>query len=328
MKQLLLPWIGAADPVVFIGQCKNAGKTTALCRLIAELPGERLALTSIGRDGESTDLVTGTAKPSIWVPSGTLFATARKLLPLCDVTVEVLQVTDVATPLGQVAVFRALSDGTIQLAGPSSVPQLKELTETFRTLGCDRILLDGAAGRKSLAAVGQEGCAVLCTGAAGGSLADVVAETAHTCALFATPAAPWLSSEERFALFTPEGETLELALDESGQPNWAKLPGEPCVLWMAGGVTNPILRVLSQRGTPITLAVPDATHILADRAHTEPFLRRGGSFLTARKLTIAAVCANPWSPRGDHLPREAFLSALREAIPLPVVDVKEGEPWT
>ena len=33
-----------------------------------------LGLTSIGRDGESTDVVTGTEKPSIFVPAGTLIA--------------------------------------------------------------------------------------------------------------------------------------------------------------------------------------------------------------------------------------------------------------
>ena len=36
-----------------------------------------LGLTSIGRDGESTDVVTGTEKPGIFVREGTLIATAR-----------------------------------------------------------------------------------------------------------------------------------------------------------------------------------------------------------------------------------------------------------
>ena len=44
----------------------GAGKTTALCRLIqeyAEAGDTSLALTSIGRDGESRDLVTGKVTP-------------------------------------------------------------------------------------------------------------------------------------------------------------------------------------------------------------------------------------------------------------------------
>ena len=53
-----------------VGMCKNAGKTTMLNWLLAHT-GRRqiLGLTSIGRDGESTDVVTGTEKPSIFVPA-------------------------------------------------------------------------------------------------------------------------------------------------------------------------------------------------------------------------------------------------------------------
>lgn len=331
MEKLLAPLVRNASPVVFMGLCKNAGKTTALCRLVGELDGEALALTSIGRDGEETDLVTGTEKPRIWVSAGTLFATARGLLPLGDVTAEILRVTDMSTPLGPVAVVRALSDGYVQLGGPSSISQLRALTGIFRELGAPRVLLDGAAGRRSLAAAAGEGCAILCAGASmGGSVEDVAAETGHVCALFSTPAPtlPGLrgalrSTSADFALFTPEGIPLPLELDGSGLPLWACLPREECVLWMAGGVTSPMVRALSQRGAPTILAAPDATHFLCSRAVTAPFLRRGGSFLVNQTLTIAAVCANPWSARGGHLPEGELLSALQSATGLPVVNVKE-----
>ena len=334
MKPLLAPLVGQAPTVTFVGLCKNAGKTTALCRLLSELEGESLAITSIGRDGERTDLVTGTEKPQIWVCAGTLFATARGMLPLCDVTTEVLHVTDVSTPLGKVAILRALSDGYVQIAGPSSVAQLSALEHTFRSLGASRVLIDGAAGRKSLAGAGVEGCTILCTGASmDGTMEDIVAETAHICTLFdtPTPSHPLLCAaleavRTRFALFTLTGEPLPLSTDQSGQPLWGGLPREHCVLWAAGGVTDSMLRTLSQRGAPITLAVPDATHILSGRRVTLSFFRRGGNFLVQRSLTLAALCANPWSARGRHLERAPFLTALREATSLPVIDVKEEAP--
>ena len=58
MTPMLAPLVGDAPTVTFIGLCKNAGKTTAMCRLIEELSGETLAMTSVGRDGERTDVVT------------------------------------------------------------------------------------------------------------------------------------------------------------------------------------------------------------------------------------------------------------------------------
>ena len=118
LEHLLAPLVGDASPVTVIGLCKNAGKTTAMRRLMAELGEERLALTSVGRDGERTDLVTGTEKPDLYLKAGDLFATAQGMLTLCDATLEVVDLTDVMTPLGPVAIFRTLSDGYVQLAGP------------------------------------------------------------------------------------------------------------------------------------------------------------------------------------------------------------------
>lgn len=40
LKHLLAPLVGDASPVTVIGLCKNAGKTTAMRRLMAELGEE------------------------------------------------------------------------------------------------------------------------------------------------------------------------------------------------------------------------------------------------------------------------------------------------
>lgn len=297
LKQLLAPLVGDASPVTVIGLCKNAGKTTAMRRLMAELGEECLGLTSVGRDGECTDLVTGTEKPDLYLKKGDLFATARGMLTLCDATLEVVDLTDVMTPLGPVAVFRTLSDGYVQLAGPSAAGQLPPLTRRFQELGAQRVLIDGAAGRKSLAGAGVEGVALLCTGASlDRDMELVVAETAHTCWLFARkrPESAALCAaldgqEARFALFTPEGEPVELPLEESGAPKWNKLPRRPLVLWAAGGIMDPLLKTLARRGAPTTLVAADATHVLAGRAALDLFLRNGGELRVRRELTIAAV---------------------------------------
>ena len=119
-----------------VGMCKNAGKTTMLNWLLAHTGRQQvLGLTSIGRDGESTDVVTGTEKPSIFVPAGTLIATAKDMLRLGDVTQEILVTTGIPTPLGEVIIMRARSDGYVQLAGPSITAQLKEVSKTFFELG-------------------------------------------------------------------------------------------------------------------------------------------------------------------------------------------------
>ena len=326
MKPLLAPLVGDADTVTIIGLCKNAGKTTAMCRLIAELADECLAMTSVGRDGERTDIVTGTEKPEIWVRQGTLFATAKGLLPLCDATVEVVASTDVLTPLGQVAVFRARSDGYVQLAGPSAVGQLEPLKKQFRQLGAQRILIDGAAGRKSLAGAGENGCAILCVGASmDGTVNHIAAETAHVCSLFASESIHLDHQDARFALFDSNGAPLPLETGADGIPLWKSLPRSHCILWTSGGVTTPMLRTLAQRGAPTTITAPDATHFLFDRATAQLFVRHGGQLRVNRTLNIAAVCANPWSAYGKHLNQSELMGALRNVLNVPVVNVKEAE---
>ena len=336
LEHLIAPLVGDASPVTVIGLCKNAGKTTAMRRLMAELGEERLALTSVGRDGERTDLVTGTEKPDLYLKQGDLFATARGMITLCDATLEVVDLTDVMTPLGPVAIFQTLSDGYVQLAGPSAAGQLRPLTARFMELGAQRVLIDGAAGRKSLAGAGVEGVALLCTGASLDRDMDlVVAETAHTCWLFArkVPEQAGLRAalegvEDRFALFELDGSPLELPLDENGSPKWNKLPRRPLAVWAAGGITDPLLKTLARRGAPTTLVTEDATHVLAGRSALDLFLRSGGQLTVRRELTIAAVAANPWSAYGWHFEPDKFISALRQAIDLPVVNVKEDQHGT
>ena len=85
-----------------IGMEKNVGKTTVLNQLIEDIGMKKIVgLTSIGRDGEDTDVVTNTHKPRIYVFPGTLVATARDCLRNCDITREILYTTDFSTPYGE-----------------------------------------------------------------------------------------------------------------------------------------------------------------------------------------------------------------------------------
>ena len=109
-----------------IGMEKNVGKTTVLNKLIEDIGLQKtIGLTSIGRDGEDTDVVTNTHKPRIYVNQGTIIATARDCLRNCDVTKEILYTTDFSTPMGDIIILRAISAGYVDIAGPSYNAQIK-----------------------------------------------------------------------------------------------------------------------------------------------------------------------------------------------------------
>ena len=181
---LLYELIKPYSSVSLIGMCKNAGKTTVLNRLIKDCRrmDESIALTSIGRDGERSDLVTNTKKPEIFVYDGTIIATAEKLLfaggNLSDsgndaqkngmnsgISREILDTTGMPTPMGEVIILRACSDGFIQLAGPSMTAQLARLKKRMFELGAAKVIIDGALSRKSLAMPAVSDAAILCSGA-------------------------------------------------------------------------------------------------------------------------------------------------------------------
>lgn len=195
LYELVAPY----DSVSLIGMCKNAGKTTTLNQLIAELKrnGVSFGATSVGRDGESTDLVTNTVKPGIFVYKGTIVATAADLLKYCDTTREILCSTGIYTPMGEIIIFRARTDGFVQIAGPSMTSQLAEVSELIRPYGVDKILIDGALGRKSLCSRKVSQSTILCTGASyHKSMATVVRDTAYTCEILQLPQAPFEVPEE------------------------------------------------------------------------------------------------------------------------------------
>ena len=166
MTDALLRDLHSVKTMSIVGMCKNAGKTTVLNWFLRHSRRDSvLGLTSIGRDGESTDVVTGTEKPSIYVPAGTLIATARDMLRLCDVTKEIVMTTGIPTPIGEVVILRARSDGYVQLAGPSITTQLQTVSRHFFDLGACQSVIDGALGRKSLGARAVAEGVILCTGA-------------------------------------------------------------------------------------------------------------------------------------------------------------------
>lgn len=211
MSSNLIQQLQSVRSMSIVGMCKNAGKTTMLNWLLAHSGrGRVLGLTSIGRDGESTDVVTGTEKPSIFVPAGTLIATAKDMLWLGDVTKEILVSTGIPTPLGEVIIMRARSDGYVQLAGPSITTQLKSVSQTFFDLGAEQSIIDGALGRKSLGARQVAEGIVLCTGASYHMrMEKVIADTVSIYRIMNLPKAQTVPA-------APKG-TLEQCLKEQGE---------------------------------------------------------------------------------------------------------------
>lgn len=276
--------------ISLIGMAKNAGKTTVLNHLIEEFKTQniRLALTSIGRDGEDLDVVTFTPKPKIFVPAGTILATATELLQHCDISAKMLAQTPYGSALGDIVVVRAMSAGFVQLGGPSMTAQMAEILPILRDFGAEKIIVDGAISRKSIASPKIADAVVLCTGAAlSEDIDEVVAET--------TFAAKLLS-----------------------------LRGKSAIPPAMGAITNKFVIEQINSGKDISgkvFAVDDATKILITRENYAKLQKKGASIAVANPISLAAVCINPTAPKRADFEAAEFLQKMQTALDIPVFDV-------
>ena len=307
MTPELLQELHHVKTMSIVGMCKNAGKTTVLNWFLHHSPKDHvLGLTSIGRDGESTDVVTGTEKPSIYVPEGTMLATAKDMLRLCDITKEILVTTGIPTPLGEVIILRAKSDGYIQLAGPSITAQLKGVSQQFFDLGADQSIIDGALGRKSLGARAVAEGVILCTGASYHmSMEKVIADTANIYRIMNIPKADTLPEEMT--------ESLEKTL---------KAKGEALI---SGALTDtmivPLLRSGVLRGG--RLVVMDPSKVLLSTDTLDKLQLRDVKLETAEAARTLCVTINPVSAYGWKFDKDEFMAKMCEAVDVPVINVKE-----
>lgn len=192
------------------GMAKNCGKTTVLNYLIREGAAAQMALgvTSAGRDGEKTDIVTGLSKPAIYVPDGCLVVTAAGTLKQsgcgCGVDdavaatthfdgddyadVALLQQTDFMTPLGPLVLGRVRRGGKIEIIGGNRFQTAQAAIELLQQNGASLTLVDGAANRVFLAAPALVEAVVLATGAAVHPSPDrVLDETAFALEVWKLP---------------------------------------------------------------------------------------------------------------------------------------------
>ncbi len=336
---MLKEYIRGVKSLSIIGMCKNAGKTTVLNSLIAELNADRvkLALTSIGRDGESVDLVTRTAKPGIYVYENTLVATAVDMFRLSDITREVIHSTGWPTPMGEVAVVRARSDGNVQLAGPSMTAQLGELVDVFSSFGAELTIIDGALSRKTLCAPTVSEATILCTGASySRDINTVIDDTAFSTALLTLPKQTSFSEEELDIPFNTkirfkrDGGTVEALCGDMtlAEALRSREYADMRCAYISGAVTDAIIRPILMGGAKLKgfeLSAEDGSKLLFSQDSYEKLLIRGVRIGVRRPVKLAAITINPVSAYGFDMDATLLLDRMSKAVSVPVVNVESGE---
>ena len=322
-----------------VGMAKNAGKTTAMNFLIEEAMDEGVALgiTSIGRDGESQDLVTGTEKPKIYLDQDTIVTVPTQLYELADAGLEILKKTKYSTPMGDLLICRVADSGYVQIAGPPAAMDTKRVCEEMFEYGCELILIDGAIDRKSIASPETSDAIILSTGAVlSRSMKRVVDETAHIVNLYSIPemeegTARTIIEENNFddkiMLVDKDGgvKKLDLAtglgssrfIDDAIDENTE-------YVYIPGAFTNSVIQDINlMKLRKVKFILKNPTKIFLSAMDWGLWRKKGFRVNVLKNIEIAAVTVNPWAPAGYTFDSETLREAMQEALPdIPVIDVR------
>lgn len=337
---LVLPFIDEIlryDSLSIVGLEKNTGKTECLKYVLERMPvqAKRIAVTSIGIDGETVDQVTRTQKPEICLHEGMYFGTSEMHYRQRRLVSELIDVSDENTSLGRVVTARALTGGKILLSGPSSASSLRRWMNDMRRLGIDLVIIDGALSRMSSASPAVSKSMILATGAAySANLSTLVSKTTHVVDLINMD----LTSEDNIALLKP----LEMGvwfIDKNGCLNRLDAVTslsqdihfegmEDCAtLYVAGALVDGFLEKVRKNKSlkQVELVVRDFTKIFVSPQQFRLFLKAGGRISVLQKSKLIAVTVNPTSPSGYVLDSDTLCNKLSEAIKLPVYDLLKNK---
>lgn len=326
--------------ISIIGLEKNVGKTTTLNYIIEKAKGNfSLGLTSIGRDGETLDRVTATEKPRIYVHKGTVIATARQCLSTLDITKEIVNKTKIHTPMGEIIIIRALSDGYVEVAGPSITKELETVTKEMLDAKVDLVFIDGALSRKSLASPAVAEATILATGAAvAKSMEDVINKTVHVYNLLTIP-----QLEPEIAKIVADHEAKVVIINQEdgeykvnplniptalgiGAEVLYEITEKTTHLFLRGAITDKFVDSLikhKEGKNILNLVVEDGTKLFVSEDNIRKLEAKHIKLLAERKINVIAITLNPTSPFGYSFKEDVFKEKLKERIDVPIYNVKE-----
>ena len=329
-----------------VGLEKNTGKTECFNYVLQRLPLEnkRVAVSSIGIDGETTDQVTKTAKPEIFLREGIYFGTSEKHYLMKRLSAELLEISNENTSLGNIIIGKALTPGKILLSGPSSTVGLRRWMDEMKKYDIDLTIIDGALSRMSLASPTVSESMILATGAAySANINTLVQKTAFVVQMINLD----LTSEENCEVFNDiKNGVWAIDVDADADTDSDFMKGRRLVdlkvasslsinintdglkkcktLFVSGALTDNFINHIRQNKifNETEIVVRDFTKIFLTPMTYNSFVNGKRKITVMQKSKLIAVCVNPTSPNGIVLDSEKLCKTLSDAIKLPVYDLR------
>jgi hypothetical protein len=327
------------NTVSIIGLAKNAGKTVTLNYLIEESfeNNINIGITSTGRDGETTDVVTNTEKPMIFVEEGMIIATAASRLKISDAKLEILETTSCHTPMGEIIICKIKGSGSVQLAGPVNLKDTAIICSKLKSHGAEVVIIDGAVDRKAASSPLISDVCILSTGAVlSRDINKVVEKTAHAIKCYSLKEIEDIKLRgivkkvkttalinKDYEVYVPEiktsinsGKIIRNYIDENTR-----------YIFIRGAFTSSLAKELSDSKNfkKIKIIIENGTKIFIDPYIFNNLLKKGMKLEVLKKINVAAITVNPVSPYGYTFESSKLINEIKKSTKYDkVIDVISG----
>ncbi len=318
-----------------VGLEKNTGKTECLNYVLGRLSSgnKKVALTSIGIDGETRDQVTQTHKPEIDVYEDMIFVTSEMHYKDRKLVSEILDLSKQSTSLGRLITARAKSTDKALISGPAETAGLKRLIKDMQKHSVDLTIVDGALSRMSLSSPAVTDAMILATGAAySANIPHLVHKTRYVYDLINLSEVETVLKEKLSTIdkgvwaISSDGNIHDLGINSVLMIDKVRdrLFSNGSRIFVSGAVTDKLFNYLKAQKnvSEIELIVKDFTRIFAAPEAYYTFIKKGGKVSVLQKTKLVAVTINPVSPDGYRLDSEELKQAMQDKLQIPVYDVR------
>jgi hypothetical protein len=329
-----------AKSVSIIGMAKNTGKTVTLNHILklAELSKQKIALTTIGLDGEDKDKVLDNSKPNILLLENMIVANAKQLLIESKLDFKILETTGIDSPLGEIIIAESKESGFIKLSGPCSKYEMKIIKNRLLHYNPDLILIDGALDRRAFSSPALTDATILATGAVTAeSISSIVNKVNYQTELFKLNKSK--DPKINKIISNQNNETKVLIIDKDYQTKSLKLKtslnnmeevinyidSKTKAIYFNGALVNNTVSALIEKCTYtsyLEIIVNDATHIFINSMLFNRLNAKNGKIKVKDEINLLGITINPFSPNGTYLDPLELLKKISKAVaPIPCYEV-------
>ena len=237
------------------------------------------------------------------------------------------------TPLGEIVIIEAEKDQDILLAGPSTKKDMIEVIKRLKKYRPDKIFIDGALFRKSLASTAVSDAVIIATGASlSENINTVVDETVDIVKQFSVdevnPSVRKLISDENCVI----DEVLavyhieDIWIQSRPHQLMRYITPDTTHLYLKGALTDKIIQTLIEIRDQIkklSIVITDASHILCNGKYYRKLAKMNVDIKVMHKSHLLFVTYNPTRPYGYPFDNRKFKKLLERNIELPCINVVE-----